>query len=383
MKKKLNAGVIGVGFIGQEHMEAIRRTNLGTVTAIAGHNLERTAAKADLFGIERYFDDYRQLLALPDIDVVHICTPNNLHYPMARDALLAGKHVVCEKPLTIDANEASHLVRLAKEKGLVNAIHFNIRYYPLVRQARDFVADGQVGRIYAATGSYLQDWLYYDTDYSWRLESSQSGATRAIGDIGTHWMDLIEYVTGERIQSVMADFSTFLPIRKKPQKAVETWSNKLLSSHDYQEVTIDTEDYASVLLRFESGARGCFTVNQMAAGRKNRVFFEISGSQSSLVWNSESPNEMLIGHRNTANSILIRDPSLMTPDAQSLVSLPGGHNEGFADTSKQLFKEVYQYILSNRICVQPSFPTFHDGLREAQLCDAIVKSAKTGNWVTV
>ena len=380
MKNKLNAGVIGIGFIGAEHIEAIRRTNLATVAAIAGHDLQRTAAKAETFGVGRFYDDYRQLLAQPDIDVVHICTPNNCHFEMARAALLAGKHVVCEKPLTVSAAQAQELIDLADRGGLTNAIHFNIRYYPLVRQAHDLVAAQQLGRLYSVTGSYLQDWLFYDTDYSWRLESSQSGATRAIGDIGTHWMDLVEYVTGERIKAVMADFSTFLPVRRKPRKAVETWSNKLLTSEDYESVPIDTEDYASVLLRFESGARGCFTVNQMDAGRKNRVFFEISGAKSTLVWNSEAPNELMQGRRDAPNSLLIRDPALMTESARGLTSLPGGHNEGFADTSKQLFKEVYQHILSGG---PVTFPTFREGLREAKLCDAIVASARTDRWVEV
>jgi len=383
MKHKLSAGVIGIGFIGEEHIEAIRRTNLGEVTAIAGHNIQKTFVKAEKFSVTRYFDDYRQLLSLPDIDVVHICTPNNLHYSMAKEALLAGKHVVCEKPLTMTIAEAHELLELAEEKHLVNAIHFNIRYYPLVRHTKDMIDAQELGRIYSITGSYLQDWLYYDTDYSWRLESSQSGATRAIGDIGTHWMDLIEYVSGEKIVSVMADCSTFLPFRKKPKKALETWSNKLMSSDEYEEVPIDTEDYASVLLRFESGAKGCFTVNQMAAGRKNQVKFDICGSKSALMWNSEAPNELSIGQRSGPNGILIRDPSLMSSYSRSLTSLPGGHNEGFADTSKQLFKEVYQYILDGNFSAVPTFPTFLHGLREAQLCEAIVKSSRMGCWIDV
>jgi predicted dehydrogenase len=302
---------------------------------------------------------------------------------MAREALLAGKHVVCEKPLTINREEGEELLRIAAEKKLVNAVHFNVRYYPLVRQARTMVEKGDVGNLYAITGSYLQDWLFYDTDYSWRLEKEQSGESRAIGDIGSHWLDLIEYITKQRVAEVMADFDTFHKTRKKPTKPVETWSSKILKSEDYEEVPIETEDYASVLLHFENGTKGVFTVNQMAAGRKNRVTYEINGSKSSLVWNSESPNEMMVGRRDRGNELIIRDPSLMYEEARDIVSLPGGHNEGFPDTSKQLFKEVYSYILNGDMEKEPTFPTFFDGYREVLLCEAIVESAKTGNWVKI
>lgn len=196
------------------------------------------------------------------------------------------------------------------------------------------------------TGSYLQDWLVKDTDYSWRLESAQSGVTRAVGDIGTHWMDLVEYVTGIQITEVNADMGTFLKKRKKPKKSIETWSGKILKNEDYDVVDIDTEDYASVLLHFNDGQRGVFTVNQMACGHKNRVTFEINGSLGSVIWNSEAPNQLTIGRRDRGNEVIIRDPSLVYPEAGSIITLPGGHNEGFADTSKQLFKEVYQYIRS-------------------------------------
>lgn len=380
MKKMLKAGVIGIGFIGEEHIEAIGRTFLAQVTAIAGRDLEKTGQKAEKYGIATYYGDYKKLLAEPEIDVVHICSPNVCHYPMAKEALLAGKHVICEKPLTVSREEALELMTLAKERGLVNAIHFNIRYYPLVRQAREMIARQELGSLYAVTGSYLQDWLLYDTDYSWRLESQQSGPTRAVGDIGTHWMDLAEYVTGLRIASVMADTATFLPTRKKPRKAMETWSGKVLRSQDYQEVPIDTEDYATVMLRFENGSRGVFTVNQMASGRKNRVYLEVNGAKSSVMWNSEAPNELMIGNRDTANGVLIKDPSLVHPPVRDIISLPGGHNEGFPDTSKQLFTQVYRAILEGG-GGEPEFPTFAQGYREALLCDAIVKSATERRWV--
>lgn len=379
----LKVAVVGVGFIGSEHIEAIRRTSLAEVAVIVGHNPEGTKKKAEQLNIPDYSVDFDAMLSDPSIDVVHICTPNKLHFPMAKKALEAGKHVVCEKPMTMTAAEAEELVAVARKSARVNAIHFNIRYYPLVRHAREMVRRGDIGRVYSVTGSYMQDWLIKDTDYSWRLEPEQSGPTRAVGDIGTHWMDLVGYVTGMHISSVNADMATFLPVRKKPRRAIETWSGKVLTNDDYDEVPVHTEDYATVMFHSAEGVQGVFTVNQMAAGHKNRVYFEIDGSEGSLIWNSEAPNELTVGRRDSGNEVIIRDPSLMYPAAAGIVTLPGGHNEGFADTSKQLFKEVYQYILEGDYTRETPFPNFTDGLSEARLCDAIVESAKTRAWTSV
>jgi len=383
MERKLKVGVIGTGFIGPIHIENARRSFKAEVVALVERDMDLAKSKAQAYDVPLYYDDHKKLLENKDIDVVHICSPNNLHYQMAKDTLLAGKHCVCEKPLTLTRKEAEELLAIAKEKKLVNAVHFNIRYYPLVRHAHEMMRKDDVGNVYAITGSYLQDWLFLDTDYSWRLESKISGPTRAIGDIGSHWLDLIEYVSGLEIDEVMADFETFHKTRKKPLKPVETWSGKILKNEDYLEVPIDTEDYATVMLRFKNGTKGVFTVNQMAAGHKNRVFFEINGSKRSLTWNSEVPNELVVGNRDKGNEVIMKDPSLMYPEARAITAYPGGHNEGFADTSKHLFREVYDYILAGDMQAEPRFPTFYAGYREVVLCDAIVESAKASRWVKV
>ncbi|MGD0658077.1 MAG: Gfo/Idh/MocA family oxidoreductase [Syntrophorhabdales bacterium] len=381
--KELFVGVIGTGFIGPVHIQALRRMPYVKVVALAEADEETARQKAEVLGIDRYYGNWETMLAQGDIDVVHVCSPNNLHAPMAKKALLAGKHVVCEKPLAISADQARDLVATAKKSGLVNALHFNVRYYPLIRQLKIMVQNNEMGRIFSIHGSYLQDWLFYETDYNWRLESKMSGTSRAVADIGSHWMDLVEYVSGIRIAEVMADFATVHKVRKRPLKPVETYAGKILKPGDYGDVEIDTEDYASMLIRFGNGEKGALTVSQVSAGRKNRIYFELDGSRKSAAWDSETPNQLWIGRRDGNNEILMRDPSLFYPEARSLVTLPGGHNEGFNDTPVQLFGECYQDIRAGGPGPAPSYPTFADGLREILLCDAILESQAAQRWVGV
>lgn len=383
MTKKIKVGVAGLGFIGPAHIEALRRLPDVEVVAINDFSDEYARAKAQSLGIGKSYGDFNAMLKDPEIECVHICTPNFLHYPMAKSALQAGKHVVCEKPLSNTAAEAQELVELAEKSGLVNALHFNIRYYPLVRQMKVMREKGELGRIHSIVGTYLQDWLFYETDYNWRLEPDKSGESRAIADIGSHLMDLIEYISGLHITAVMADFATIHPKRKKPTKPIETYSGKLLKPEDYEEVPINTEDYATVMLKFDDGSKGVVTVSQVSAGRKNRINLEISGSKETLNWCSESPNNLWVGKRDTANELLMRDPALVHRESASLISFPGGHNEGFPDTSKQLFKEVYQAVREGKQPANPNYPTFADGLRELVLCEKIIESNRKQAWVKV
>lgn len=383
--RKVKVGVIGTGFIGPAHIEAMRRLGHVEVLALADINEEVARQKADALSIGAAYGDYRKLLADPEIEAVHICTPNNLHHPMAKEALLAGKHVVCEKPLAMHSDQAKELIQIAREKGLVNAVHFNIRFYPMIHHMRDMVRNGDLGTVFAVNGSYQQDWLFLDTDYNWRLEPEISGDSRAVADIGSHWFDAVEFITGIGVNKVFADFATFHPIRKKPLKPIETYSGKLLTPEDYQDVEIHTEDYATVLLRFDNGAHGSLTVNQVAAGRKNRLYFEIYGSKAAVGYNTEAPNELWIGYRHKSNEVLMRDPSLLYAGAREIVSFPGGHNEGFPDTSKQFFGKLYRYIAEEGFQkgVAPEFPTFEAGLRELTLCESVVRSARQEKWTSV
>ena len=381
-KNSLNVGIVGTGFIGPAHLEALRRNNV-RVIGLAEATAELASEKAEELGITKAYPSYEKMLADPNIHVIHLATPNYLHYPHAKAALEAGKHVVCEKPLAMNSQESAELVKIARTTELVNVINFNIRFYPMAQQARQMVQNGDLGDIFILQGSYLQDWLLLPTDWNWRLEPELGGTLRAIGDIGSHWLDLITFITGLKVKKVYADFKTFHPIRKKPLKPVETFTGKLLPPEDYEDKPIHTEDYASVLLHYENGARGVLTVSQISSGRKNRIIFEINGSLSSLVWNGERPNELWIGHRSEPNQVLMKDPSLLSPEARTTVSYPGGHNEGFPDTFKQLYNKVYNYILAGDYSAQPDFPTFADGHYELVLCEAIERSAKEGEWVDV
>ena len=379
--QKLRVAVIGTGFVGRVHVENIRRQTDAEVVAIADQTADLAARFGRALGIGRTEGDYRVLLADPAIDAVHICTPNKTHYPIARDALAAGKHVICEKPLAMTADEAASLVELARSAGVVHATSYNLRFYPNVAHMRRLVATGEVGEVLAVQGSYSQDWLFYDTDYNWRLEPEVGGSSRAMADIGSHWCDLLEHVTGRRITAVCAELATFHPVRKKPKKAIETYAGKMLAPEDYEDRPIDTEDFGAILLRFDGRMRGAVTVNQVAAGRKNRLLMEIYGDRCGMAWDGERPNELWIGRRDGNNQVLVKDPSLLEAEAQSFADLPGGHAEGYADTFKQFFRRFYAACRDRSVA--GALPGFEAGLRQLRLVEAVLQSHSEGGWVTV
>ncbi len=380
--RDLKVGVVGAGFIGPAHIEALRRLGI-QVVGLSEDSPERARAKAAELRLGKAYDSFEAMVADPDLDVIHITSPNHLHFPHAKASLLAGKHVVCEKPLALNSTESSELVTLARERQRVNVVNFNIRFYPLALQARSFVQDNQLGDVYIVQGSYLQDWLLLPTDWNWRLEPGLGGDMRAVADIGTHWLDLVTFITGLEVEAVFSDFKTFLKVRKKPTTTIDTFGGKLQTAAEYVEQPIHTEDYATILLHFKGGARGTLTVSQVSAGRKNRLYYEIDGAQSSMAWNSERPNELWLGHRERPNEILMKDPSLLSEIASRHASYPGGHNEGFPDTFKQLYAAVYRYIEAGDYNAPTEFATFAVGHQELVIGDAILRSAKEGCWVEV
>jgi predicted dehydrogenase len=323
------------------------------------------------------------MLVEADLDCVHITTPNNLHAPMVKQVLAAGKHVICEKPLAMTAAEGQELLELAGQSGLVHAVNFNIRFYPQCHQARAMVQSGELGTVYLIHGRYLQDWLLKETDWNWRLEAALGGEMRAVADIGSHWLDLMTFIGGQRVTEVCADFGTALPVRKKPTKPLETFAGKELDPEDYEEIPISTEDYASILLRYENGAQGVLTVSQVSAGRKNHLAFEVDGSKASVAWVSERPEELWIGRREKPSELMLRDPGLLDPEARAITSYPGGHSEGFPDTFKQLYTKVYAAIEAGKPPESPDYPTFADGVYALQLGEAILASARQREWVEV
>ncbi|HEV8401618.1 MAG TPA: Gfo/Idh/MocA family oxidoreductase [Candidatus Limnocylindrales bacterium] len=376
----VGAAVIGTGFIGTVHVEALRRIGV-QVRGVLGSTPERGAVRADALGVPRAYDSIDDLLHDPAVEVVHVTSPNDLHLPHARAALAAGRHVVCEKPLAMSAVESAELVELAARTGLVNAANFNIRYYPLNQHAREVVAAGDIGAVRLVTGRYFQDWLLLESDWNWRLEPGRGGALRAVGDIGSHWLDLMTFVTGQRVVEVMADLSTFVRTRREPAGPVETFSTEVAT----ETVTrvIATEDAATILLRFEDGARGSVSISQISAGRKNSLQYEIDGSRSSIAWDSEQPDQIWLGHRDRPNEILLKNPALMGAAGRAAAALPGGHVEGFGDTFAAHFRAVYADVVAGRPADRPTYPTFADGHDEMLVNDAIADSARLGRWVEV
>jgi predicted dehydrogenase len=378
---RLNTAVFGTGFVGRVHLEGIRRLGYVQVYAIGESQREKAERLGDEFHVEKIESDYRKLLEDPAIDAVHICTPNALHFPMAQDALNAGKHVLCEKPLSTSIENARKLVDLARETRRRNCTFHNLRFYPMVQHMRRMREDGDLGEILVVQGTYSQDWLLYDTDWNWRLDSSANGPSRTLADIGSHWCDMAEHVTGLRISSLCADLQTFHKTRKRPKGPIETFAGKMLRPEDYQEVDIDTEDFGAVVFRMGDRTRGSFTASQVSAGRKNRLNLEVFGTEGGVSWDQERPDELWIGKRNEPNRIILKDPSLLKERARPYADLPGGHSEGYDDTFKQVFRRFYNSIEDP--AAEPEYPQFADGLRQLTILEAELASNRKHAWVDV
>jgi len=376
----IGTAVIGSGFIGVVHIEALRRIGV-RVVGLLGSSPELGAQRAAALGLPKAYASLAELLADDAVQVVHVTSPNALHFPQVREILAAGRHVVCEKPLTMTSAESTQLVDLAAASGVVNAVNFNIRFYPLNQHVASLVRDGGLGDVRLVTGRYFQDWLLYDTDWNWRLERDQGGALRAVGDIGSHWLDLTTFVTGRRVESVMADLATFIPVRRKPAGPVLTFSTERAA--ETVPVEIHTEDVATILLRYEGGARGSLAVSQLSPGRKNSLAYQVDGSASAVAWDSEQPDQLWIGHRDRPNELLLRNPALMNASGVAAARLPGGHVEGFADTFGAVFSAVYDDVVAGRPSSNRRYASFADGHEEMLVGDAVLESSHTGRWVEV
>lgn len=376
------AAVVGTGFIGPVHIEGLRRAGI-RVLGILGSTPEKSQQVADRLGVPRAYADYSELLRDPDAIAVHIATPNRLHFEQTSAALKAGKHVLCEKPLAMTSTETSELVRLARDAGRAAGVCYNLRFYPLCLEMAERTREGTLGAVWHISGSYTQDWLFHPTDFNWRVSSAQGGPLRAVADIGTHWLDLAQAVTGLEVEAVCADLQTVYPERRRPIGGAETFSGKFGAAAATERIAVDTEDAGAILLRFRGGARGVVWVSQMTAGRKNSLRLEVAGSKESWAWDSESPNSLWIGHRDRPNELLVRDPALLSAPARRYTDYPGGHNEGFPDTFKQLFRSFYAYIDAGDFEAPAPFPTFTDGHREVLLCEAVLRSARERCWIDV
>jgi predicted dehydrogenase len=377
--RKIKTAVIGAGFMGKVHTEAIRRLGNVEVVAAAAVSKEEATRFGESMYVDRVTDDYREIIADPEIEAVHVCTPNVLHAPVSIGAMKTGKHVLCEKPLSMTAAEAREMLDVARQTGVAHCVNHNLRYYPVLQHIRQIIARGDLGEILIVQGTYSQDWLLYDTDYNWRLDVKDSGPMRVVADVGSHWMDLIQHLTGLRITALCADLETFHKKRKRPKIAIETFAGKTLRPEEYDEVEIPTEDYGGVLLHLGERARGAYTVSQMSVGNKNRFQIEIYGTESSVMWNQEMPDQLWIGHRNDPNQLLVKDPAMLAGPAAGFADLPCGHSEGYDDTHKQVYRRFYRRVADPSAPVD--YPTFEDGLWGMQLLEKIMESHKNRSWV--
>jgi predicted dehydrogenase len=384
--KRIGMGLVGAGFVGPHHIDAVRRLGFVDIVAVAGSTEASGHEKAERLGAQRGYGSYQALLDDPDVDVVHVATPNHLHYAVTSMALAKGKHVVSDKPLAANSDESRRLMEQVQGTPLVGAVTFNYRGNPLVQHARRAISNGDIGTPTFVHGHYLQDWLLYDTDYSWRLDPDKGGASSALGDIGSHWCDLAQHVTGSRITHVLGDITTVIPRRTRPHGSREAF--QAASDPDRGDsVEIRVEDLASVMVKFDNGAKGCFSVGQVCAGHKNDLVLEVCGSTGSMRWHQERQNELWIGHRDRANALLAKDPSLLDPEVRRYAHLPGGHQEAWADAFCNVMRDIYERILSEGApdaSSRSTVATFADGHHCQCIVEAILASARQGGvWTAV
>lgn len=376
---RIGAAVIGTGFIGSVHLSTLRRLGI-PVVGVLGSSASRGADRARALGVAKAYSSLEDLLADPAVQVVHVTSPNVAHYSQVKAILAAGKHVICEKPLAMTSAQSAEMLALARASGKVAAVCYNTRFYPLNQHAHGMMKAGELGDLRLITGHFHQDWLAKDTDWNWRLEAEEGGPLRSVSDIGTHWVDLTTFVTGQKPVAVMAELATFIPERQKPIGPVETFT---ATKGPTETRKIETDDAATILLRYGNGGRGMLSTSQVSHGRRGLLSWDISGSKASAAWSAEHPEDLWIGHREGPNQILLRDPSLMNPTGAAAAFMPGGHPEGFADTWAAFFTQVYRDVARGGRGTDSTWATFDDGHYEMLFCDAVLASATSGTWVNV
>ncbi|TDX42891.1 putative dehydrogenase [Halanaerobium congolense] len=380
--KKIKVGIIGSGFIGEAHIEAMRRLNFIEVIALAENDVALAKKRAEELNIPGYYGDYKELLKNEEIDAIHNCTPNFLHCEINIAAMKANKNVFSEKPLAVSYKQAKELTQVAEDSDVYNGVNFNYRHYPLVKEMKNKIKN-EAGNINIVQGYYLQDWLLYDTDYNWRVNSEAGGESRAIADIGSHWCDLVQFLTDSKIKKVFSNLKIIHPYRKKPAGENKTFEKNKSKEAKFDKISVNTEDYGSVLLELENGAVGNFTVSQVSAGHKNDLFVEINGSENTYSWSQENANQLFIGHRDKANEILLKDPGILSEKVKKDCYYPGGHIEGWSEGLKNSIKDFYNCILAAGDPADYDFATFADGALEVKITEAILKSSREEKWVEV
>lgn len=383
--KKIRVGFVGAGWVGPVHIESVRRLGYPEIVAVAEIDQKTANEVASALKIPKAYGKWEDLVNDTDIDVVHITCSNSLHYPVSKACIEAGKAVICEKPLTLDLLEAKELVELAKKKNVINATTFNMAFYPMVREAKEIVSKGELGRVNLVYGRYMQDWLLKDSDYNWRVESKYQGRSRVVADIGSHWMHMVQMILGRKIISVYGDMSIFIPVRKKPLVRITTFEERELKPGEYEEIRVDTEDHATVMFKFEGDAKGVLMAAQICPGRKQRIEWEIIGSEKSIAWHGEEPNKLWVGYRDKPNEIFMKNPNLMSSSSRNYCIFSSGLTEGYGDSWRNIFSTIYDYIRNdgNKKNVEPKFPTFMDGYRIMVITEAILRSVAENRWVDI
>ena len=380
--RKINVGILGMGYIGESHIDAICRIPYCNLYAIADTNLELAKAKAERFGVEKCYSSIEEMLNDPNVDAIHNCTPNFLHTEINKKVIESGKHLFSEKPLSKNYEEAKSLIDVHKQHPeVVAAVNFNYRMNPLVQDMRCRIQNGEIGDVRIISGNYLQDWLLYDTDYSWRLEPEIAGNSCCVADIGSHLMDLVQHVTGHKITKVMADLVTMIPVRKKPLKQTETFTSSVPT--EYEEVSVENEEYGAVLFKTDTGASGVYHVSEVSAGHGCYFGVEINGSKASLRWNQEENDRLWVGHRDEENSLVIRNPNTLSPESRKYTSLAMGHPEGWNDAFKGNIYSFYDHIVNRTQPTDAPFASLCEAASIVRLTEAIVKSSKEKRWIEI